>query len=133
MIPLFVGSVMFFIGVMNFCNALVTRMLVRKKEFAVYESLGMTGKQLCRMLLWEGGLYCGVMTALLVPAVAASTWIWGRWWLAHTNTWCVTWRYSLMPLWASLPVLMVLAVAVPLYCLKMVTRESVTERMRTAE
>lgn len=133
MIPLFVGSVMFFIGVMNFCNALVTRMLVRRKEFAVYESLGMTGKQLRRMLLWEGGLYCGVMAALLVPAVAASTWIWGRWWLAHTNTWCVTWRYSLMPLWAALPVLMVLAVAVPLYCLKMVTRESVTERMRIAE
>ena len=133
MIPLFIGSVMLFIGILNFCNAIVTRMLVRKKEFAVYESLGMTGRQIRRMLLWEGALCCGVMVLLLVPVTAASTWVWGRWWLAHTNTWCITWRYSLMPLWVSLPVLLILAVLIPLYCLKSVTRESITERLRVVE
>ena len=61
MIPFFVGSVMLMIGILNFCNALVSRMLVRRKEFAVYESLGMTGRQLRNMLLWEGLLYYGIM------------------------------------------------------------------------
>lgn len=133
MIPLFVGSVMLFIGILNFCNMLVTRMLVRKKEFAVYESLGMTGRQIRRMLLWEGALYCGVIVLLLVPVSAVSTWVWGRWWLVHTNTWCITWQYSLMPLWVSLPVLLVLAVAVPLYCQRAVMKESITERLRGVE
>lgn len=133
MIPLFVGSVMLLIGILNFCNVLMTRIFVRKKEFAVYESLGMTGRQIRRVLLWEGVLYCGVMVLLLVPITAASTWVWGRWWLAHTNTWCVTWRYSLMPLWITIPVLFILAVTVPLQCLKTVRRESITERLRVAE
>lgn len=133
MIPLFVGSVMLFIGILNFCNALVARMLVRKKELAVYESLGMTGRQIRRMLLWESMLYCGAIAVMLVPVTAVSTWVWGQWWFAHTNTWCITWRYSLMPLWVSLPVLVVLAVSVPLYCQKAVMRGSITERLQVVE
>lgn len=133
MIPLFVGSVMLLIGILNFCNALVTRMLVRKKELAVYESLGMTGRQIRRMLLWESALYCSAIAILLVPVTAVSTWVWGRWWLAHTNTWCINWRYSLMPLWVSLPVLFVLAVSIPLYCQRAVMRGSITERLQVVE
>lgn len=133
LIPLFVGGVMLLIGILNFCNALVSRMLARRKEFAIYESLGMSGSQQRRLLLWEGVLYFGMLLALLVPVTAAVTWAWGRWWLAHTNTWCVTWRYSLLPLWLVLPVLLAAAVTVPLCCLKTVRRESVTERLRVAD
>lgn len=130
LIPLFVGGVMLLIGILNFCNALVSRMLARRKEFAVYESLGMSGRQQRRLLLWEGILYFGMLLFLLVPVTAAVTWAWGRWWFAHTNTWCVTWRYSLLPLWFVLPVLLAAAVTVPVCCLKTVRRESVTERLR---
>ena len=49
------------------------------------------------------------------------------------NTWCVTWRFSLLPLWISLPVLLIIVLAVPLYFMKFVTKESVTERLRSAE
>lgn len=132
-IPLFVGAVMLFIGTLNFANVLAAGVLVRKKEFAVYESLGMTKDQLRKMLLAEGMFRCGAMFLLLVPGVFSATWLWGRWWLAHTNTWCVTWRFSLMPLWVFLPVLSVAALAVPLYFLKAVTRESTTERLKIVE
>ena len=133
MIPFFVGSVMLMIGILNFCNALVSRMLVRRKEFAVYESLGMTGRQLRNMLLWEGLLYYGIMSLILVSVTSAVTWIWGRWWLANANTWCITWRFSLLPLWLVLPVLFAAAVAVPLCCLKMLRQESVTLRLRVVD
>ncbi len=133
MIPFFVGSVMLVIGILNFCNALVSRMLVRRKEFAVYESLGMTGRQLRNMLLWEGLLYYGIMSLILVSVTSAVTWIWGRWWLANANTWCITWRFSLLPLWLVLPVLFAAAVAVPLCCLKMLRQESVTLRLRVVD
>lgn len=130
MIPLFVGSVMLMIGILNFGNVLARGVLVRKKEFAVYESLGMTKRQIRRLLLLEGALYLGSMLLILIPATAVITWLWGRWWLANTNTWCVTWHYSLMPLWISIPILAALVLLVPLYFLNVVTRESVTERMR---
>ena len=133
MIPLFVGGVMLLIGMLNFANVLLTGMLVRKKEFAVYESLGMTKRQLGRLLLWEGLSCCGMMTLLLIPGVFAAVRIWGKWQLAHMNTWCVTWRFSLLPLWISLPVLFIIALAVPLYFMKFVAKESVTERLRVTE
>lgn len=133
MIPLFVGGVMLVIGILNFCNALVSRILVRRKEFAVYESLGMSGRQLRRMLLWEGLLHFGLLAPVLAAVSAGVTWVWGRWWLEHTNQWCITWQYSLLPLWVTLPVLLIAAAAVPLYCLRAVQKESVTGRLRVVE
>ena len=134
MIPMFVGAVLLLIGVLNFGNALVTSVLVRKKEFAVYESLGMTQRQICRLLIYEGLTYGGVLTAFLVPVVSALTWLLGRWWITHTTSaWCATWRYSLMPMWIVLPFLFAAALLVPLYCLRLVMRESVTERLRVVE
>ena len=134
MIPMFVGAVLLLIGVLNFGNALVTSVLVRKKEFAVYESLGMTQRQIRRLLIYEGLTYGGVLTAFLVPVVSVLTWLLGRWWITHTTSaWCATWRYSLMPMWIVLPFLFAAALLVPLCCLRLVMRESVTERLRVMD
>lgn len=134
MIPMFVGAVLLLIGVLNFGNALVTSVLVRKKEFAVYESLGMTQRQIRRLLIYEGLTYGGVLTAFLVPVVSALTWLLGRWWITHTTSaWCATWRYSLRPMWIVLPFLFATALLVPLCCLRLVMRESVTERLRVMD
>ena len=44
------GSALSFIvalvGVLNFFNAILTGIMVRRREFAVLQSIGMTGKQL---------------------------------------------------------------------------------------
>ena len=45
------------VGVLNFFNAILTGITVRKREFAVLQSIGMTGKQLKTMLVYEGLLY----------------------------------------------------------------------------
>lgn len=134
LIPMFVGAVLLLIGVLNFGNVLVTSVLVRKKEFAVYESLGMTQMQIRRLLIYEGLTYGGVLIVFLVPVVSVLTWILGRLWITHTaSAWCATWRYSLLPLWIVLPFLFAAALLVPLCCLRLVTRESVTDRLRVVE
>lgn len=131
---MFVGVVLLLIGILNFGNALVTGVLVRRKELAVYESLGMTRLQIRRLLMYEGMMYGGVLIAILVPTVSVFTWIWGRWWIDHSSSsWCATWRYSLMPMWIVLPFLFLVAFAVPMGCLRVIMRESVTERLRVAE
>ena len=45
------------VGVLNFFNAILTGIIARKREFAVLQSIGMTGKQLKTMLVYGGLLY----------------------------------------------------------------------------
>ena len=72
---LFVGTavslVVGLIGVLNFLNAILTGILTRRKEFAVLQSVGMTGKQLNIMLITEGVLFAGgaVMVTLATVVV----------------------------------------------------------------
>ena len=51
-------------GILNFFNAILTGILSRKREFAMLQAVGMTGRQLKKMLMLEGVLYGG-MTILL--------------------------------------------------------------------
>lgn len=64
-------------GIANFINSVLTSILTRKKEFAMLQSIGMTGKQLKRMLSFER-LYYAVGAAFpmvertLLPACRKS-------------------------------------------------------------
>lgn len=44
------------IGILNFINAIVTGIYARKREFAMMQAVGMTGRQLKAMLIWESVL-----------------------------------------------------------------------------
>ena len=45
------------VGVLNFFNSIVTGITARRRELAVLQSIGMTGRQLQTMLALEGLLY----------------------------------------------------------------------------
>ena len=45
------------VGVLNFFNAILTGIIARQRELAVLQAVGMTGKQMRSMLIWEGLLY----------------------------------------------------------------------------
>ena len=51
-------------GLVNYANVTATGFTVRRKEFAVLESIGLTRKQLRKMLLWEGIFYSLIITLL---------------------------------------------------------------------
>lgn len=130
-IPMLVGMVLLLIGILNFGNALVSGMILRGREFAVYESLGMTRKQIRKLFLWEGALQAGIQIVVLVPAVSMLTWVIGRWWAVNSaSSWCVTWRYSLLPMWLFVPVLMGMSAVIPLCCMRVVMKESLSRRLR---
>ncbi len=48
-----------FVGIMNFINAELTSIMSRKRELAMLNSIGMTGKQIKSMLVMEGLFYGG--------------------------------------------------------------------------
>lgn len=45
------------VGILNFFNTIMTGILSRRREFAILQSIGMTSKQLRKMLILEGGYY----------------------------------------------------------------------------
>ncbi len=127
---LIVGIVLMAIGLLNFANMLVTKTMVRRKEFAVYQSLGMTSGQLRWLLLTEGLLHGVLLTVILLPVTFSVTWFGMPMVFSRLNTWCMTYHYTLAPLWAALPFMLFLAVAVPLMCCRFIEKGSITERLR---
>ncbi len=59
-----------FNGIINFNNTMYSNIQERNKEFKVLDSIGMTDRQIHRMLLYEGLIYAGTILAVV-------TWIAG--------------------------------------------------------
>ena len=78
------------VGILNFFNAMMTAILARSREFAVLQSVGMTGRQLETMLLWEGLLYT-LGSGLMGASVRRGEPHWrGGFWKAPTGSTAIT-------------------------------------------
>ena len=58
-----ISIVIALVGILNFVNSMVTAIVSRRREFAVIQSIGMTKKQLRRMLVNEGLCYAVITLA----------------------------------------------------------------------
>ena len=63
-----ISAVLLCAGITNYLNVMITGILSRRRELAVMESIGMTGRQKRRMLMAEGGFYCLITAALILTA-----------------------------------------------------------------
>lgn len=71
-----IALILALIGMMNYVNTFVGNIRSRRVEIAVLESIGMTGRQVKKMLILEGLLYAGgawVITG--IAGMAATYWI----------------------------------------------------------
>ena len=57
---------LFLLGIINYLNVIITNIISRKKEFAVMQSIGMTKKQLKKMLIAEGIYYWAILLTVLL-------------------------------------------------------------------
>lgn len=115
------------VGVLNFVNSMVTAIVSRRREFAMIQSVGMTKKQICQMLIYEGLSYAGITLALsyLISALAVGVGI--RAMVAGGFT---TFHFTLLPLVICTPILLVFAVLIPYLCFKNLEKQSIVERLR---
>lgn len=124
-----VSVVIALVGVLNFINSMVTAIVSRRREFAVMQSVGMTKKQLCRMLVNEG-LYYAELTlffSYLISAFAVGVVV-----RAMVEGGFTTFRFTLLPLVACTPVLIFFAVLIPYLCFRNLEKHSIVERLRAA-
>lgn len=119
------------VGVLNFLNAVLTGIITRRHEFAVLQAIGMTGRQLRRMLMLEGLYYAllamavsTVLSVTLGPLIGAG---------CANVFWFFVYKFSVLPLAVLLPVFILLGLAIPLVTYRGTARQSIVERLRTDE
>ena len=132
---LLIGSVLAFIigviGVVNFFNSILTGIHSRKKEFAMLQSVGMTGKQLCRMLIYEGLFYTfsSIVMAILISGILQG--------VVMNNLsgvlWFFTAKMTMLPLWILLPFYFGLGILIPYFCYQNLRKDSIVERLRDSD
>lgn len=66
-----VSAILILIGILNFINVMITGINIRLKELAIMESIGMTKKQIKKMLVFEGLYYAGI-TSILISTLGTS-------------------------------------------------------------
>lgn len=131
----FVGTALSFIvgliGILNFFNAILTGILSRKKEFAVLQSVGMTGRQLNTMLIAEGVIFAGssvIITLVLAIAMGPMT---GD--VLEDMFWFFEYRLNVMPILVVAPVFILLGVVIPLASYRCAMKKSIVDRLRETE
>lgn len=120
-----------FIGILNFFNAILTGIVTRKREFAMLQSIGMTGKQLKKMLVYEGLLYalasiiCSLGLTLIMGPVASS--------VLSNMFWFFTYHLTLAPIAVVAPIFAFLGCIIPLFIYRTVSKQTIVERLRVSE
>ena len=116
------------VGVLNFFNAILTGITARRRELAVLQSIGMTGRQLRTMLAIEGLLYTAGAAALALVLILASAPFLGP--VLNRMIWFFTYRFTLWPVGVVLPLFAVLGVGIPILTSRAAQRIPVVERLR---
>ncbi|MCL2109881.1 MAG: FtsX-like permease family protein, partial [Oscillospiraceae bacterium] len=116
------------IGTLNFVNAVIASIISRRRELAMLQSVGMTGKQLRKTLFFEGFCYTILTASFTFTAGLGITWLIVK--VIAGQTWMFSQNFTLIPSVICLAPLVVICAAVPIVCYGWLTRDSLVERLR---
>ena len=129
-----IGAVFALVGLINFINLVMTNIITRRHEFATMQSIGMTNRQLRKMMISESFSY--VLLAGIVGTLAAAV-------LGITlvrsfveispSSIMMTFQMTLLPALIMLILFLALAFIVPVVALRLFNNRSVVERLRVNE
>lgn len=132
-----VGGIIAFIfgitGVLNLVNMMSTSILARRREFATMQSIGMTKKQMGRLLMLEGFCYAagaavlGIVFSVVINETVVKTM------LGSPSMWFFTYQITLAPAAVLSLVLLLISLLIPRAAMGMLYKGSVVEQLRAAE
>ncbi|MSU02731.1 ABC transporter permease [Tissierella pigra] len=119
------------IGILNFINVMITSIISRRQEFATMQSIGMTNKQLRKMLIFEG-LYYALITFAVVLVIGIPIIYFG------VNSYAggmsfFSYHFTILPIFICMPILIVISGIIPALCFTNIKNISVVERLREIE
>ncbi|MCR5292575.1 MAG: ABC transporter permease [Eubacterium sp.] len=126
---IFVAVILGIIGVMNFSNTMIASIIVRNRELAMLEAVGMTAKQQRSSLIKEALRYftCTSVLTLVLSSIINVTAV-----KAFVNNLPMfSWNFSLTSILVCLPLIFVIILIIPTAAYKRISRRSVVDRLRT--
>lgn len=126
-----VGIIFGLAGVLNLVNMLITSILTRRHEFATMQSIGMTNKQLTKMLTLEGICYAFGAAALgiVLSFVLAVTLVQS----ILSGMWNYTFHLTLTPALLTSGILLIFSAIIPALALRQFHRGSIVEQLHISE
>lgn len=128
-----IGVILAFAGLINFTNMMVTNIITHRHEFAAMQSIGMTNRQLRRLIMDEGLYYAagadvigGLLAVILGTTVLKNV-------LNSPSMWYFTLQFTLVPALFIAVIYLILAAVIPVVVLHFFNKGSVVERLRTVQ
>lgn len=115
------------IGLMNFINMMYVNVNSRSKELAILESIGMTKKQICRMLRIEGNTYAIISAALILTVGSGA--LYGAFQIVKVQAAYAVFTYPVLQIIVPLVIVLMICNLVPVLVYKIGTTKSVIERL----
>ncbi len=125
------SAILLLVGVMNFVNTMVVNVSTRRYELAILESIGMTKRQIKRMLSMEGCCYWGV-SIFLVATVGTAIFIPLYKIFSRFASYAV-FSYPIIPLALVAGLVLLICIIVPVWTYKADVRLPTVERLRTSK
>ncbi|MDO4168859.1 MAG: ABC transporter permease [Lachnospiraceae bacterium] len=123
-----ISMVLILMGLINYFNVIITGMFARQRELAVMESVGMTGKQIKRMLIAESGIYFAIVAGLVLTVGS------GILKLLHfymdSKIAYFKFVYPWQVMIVMFVILLLLCIGVPLYWYGRIEKQSLTQRIQ---
>lgn len=116
------------IGVMNFINTIVTSIITRRRELAILQSIGMTNRQMMKMLMLESMIYILLTAGLTLILGSAISYIGLKAFVSTVSF--MKLHFTAIPSLVCLLVLLLIAAVVPISSQKNVNKSSLVERLR---
>ena len=128
MVGIVLAAILGLIGLMNFANTMVTSIIVRSRELAMLEAVGMTGVQQRQKLMKEGLTY--FLWTMAVSVVLSSIMSLTVVRFLSNEFGMFVWRFNLLPLAACLPFILALIIIIPVIAYNRLSKRSVIDRLR---
>lgn len=126
-----IAIILIIIGLLNFINVMVTNVNVRLKELAIMESIGMTKKQIIKMLTLEGAYYAGITTLITCTLGMGVVYFIAQ--LTKQIADYAEFVFPTIPLLSLITSIFAVCLIIPSIVYKYNSKSSVTERLREIE
>ena len=128
-----IAVIMAFAGLINFTNMMITSMITRSHEFATMRSIGMTHRQLKKLMIYEGVYYAVAADVFgcIAAAVLAVTVLKSA--LNSPSMWFFTLKFTILPAILTGAVYLILAVIIPQVVMRFFHKGTIVEQLRGTE
>lgn len=123
-----IGILLIFLGLMNFVNVIFTNIYSRQKELATLESIGMTKRQIKKVLVLEGLYYCFITSVLLLSIGLVVAYLLSR----VIKNIVYFWEFGIpfVSLIVVVVIMVVVCITVPILVYNSISKGSIVERLR---